>query len=203
VFAELLRQRLHGIVELSTFQVAQLEKHFELLKRWNQKLNLTSVQGIEEIVERHYCESLFLAKHLPSGTLRLADIGSGAGFPGFPVAVLRPECSVTLIDSHQRKGVFLRESSRDLPNINVIAKRAETVEDRFDWALSRAVKFSEIEEVAGLMSGCVSLLAGLERPSENCFTWNTPIQLPWGSGRFLWIGKRVSRETPPSDSCFT
>jgi 16S rRNA (guanine(527)-N(7))-methyltransferase RsmG len=190
VFAELLRQRMEGIVELSTFQVAQLEKHFELLQRWNQVLNLTSVQGMEEIVERHYCESLFLAKHLPSGILRVADIGSGAGFPGFPVAVLRPECRVSLIESHQRKSVFLRESSRDLPNIKVIAKRAETVEDRFDCAISRAVKFAEIEEAAGLMSGCILLLAGLERPAENCFTWNTPIQLPWGSGRFLWIGKQ-------------
>jgi 16S rRNA (guanine(527)-N(7))-methyltransferase RsmG len=190
VFAEVIRQRLEGIVELSTFQVAQLEKHFELLKRWNRVLNLTSVHGMEEIVERHYCESLFLAKHLPPSTLRVADVGSGAGFPGFPVAVLRPECSVTLIDSHQRKGVFLRESARDIPNVNVIAKRAETVEDRFDWAVSRAVKFSEIEEAVGLISGCVSLLAGFERPAGNCFTWNTPIQLPWGSGRFLWIGKR-------------
>jgi len=190
VFAEVIRQRLEGIVELSAFQVAQLEKHFELLKRWNRVLNLTGVHGIEEIVERHYCESLFLAKHLPSGTLRVADIGSGAGFPGFPVAVLRPDCSVALIDSHQRKGVFLREASRDLPNIKVITKRAETVEDRFDWALSRAVKFSEIEEAVGLMSGCVSLLAGLERPVESRFTWITPVQLPWGSGRFLWVGKR-------------
>jgi 16S rRNA (guanine(527)-N(7))-methyltransferase RsmG len=189
VFAELLRQHLGSIVELSTFQVTQLEKHFELLDRWNKVLNLTSVHGVEEIIQRHYCESLFLAKHLPPGILRIADIGSGAGFPGFPVAVFRPDCSVALIESHQRKSVFLRESSRDLPNIKVIAKRAETVEGGFDWAISRAVKFSEIEEAAGLISGCVSLLAGLERPAENCFTWNTPIQLPWGSGRFLWFGK--------------
>jgi 16S rRNA (guanine(527)-N(7))-methyltransferase RsmG len=190
VFAELLRERLGSTVELTDFQITELEKHFDLLKRWNQILNLTRIQGIEEIVERHYCESLFLAKHLPSGTLRIADIGSGAGFPGFPAAVLRPECRVSLIESHQRKSVFLRESSRHLPNIEVVAKRVETVEDRFDWALSRAVKFTDIEVRAAEISGNVGLLAGPEHPSQKCFTWNTPIQLPWGGARFLWMGTK-------------
>ena len=190
MFAELLRQRLERVVELSTFQIAQLESHFELLTRWNRVLNLTSVRGIEEIVERHYCESLFLAKHLPSGTLRVADIGSGAGFPGFPVAVLRPECNVTLIESHQRKSVFLREVSRHLTNIKVIAKRAESIEERFDWAISRAVKYSDISEPVSALATHFGLLAGVEPPSETCFTWNNPIRVPWGATRFLWLGKR-------------
>src|SRR2546423_8657954 len=134
----------------------QLAKHFDLLQRWNKVLNLTSVHGMEEIIERHYCESLFLAKHLPPGTLRVADIGSGAGFPGLPVAVLRPDCNVTLIESHQRKSVFLREASRDFPNVNVIAKRAESIDARFDWAVSRAVKYSDIEESASLIADQLS-----------------------------------------------
>jgi 16S rRNA (guanine(527)-N(7))-methyltransferase RsmG len=190
VFAELLRQRLGSITELSAFQVAQLETHFALLMRWNKILNLTSVQRIEEIVERHYCESLFLAKQLPSGTLRVADVGSGAGFPGFPVAVLRPDCSVTLIESHQRKSVFLREASRDLPNVNIVTQRAENINEQFDWVISRAVKYADIEESVALMAACIGLLGGPEQPSEKRFTWNTFIQLPWGSTRFLWIGKR-------------
>lgn len=189
MFAELLCQRLEGVVELSTFQVAQLEKHFDLLQRWNKVLNLTSVHGMEEIIERHYCESLFLAKHLPLATLRVADIGSGAGFPGFPVAVLRPDCDVTLIESHQRKSVFLRECSRDFPNVKVIANRVEAVREQFDWAMSRAVRYSDIEESAALMVNKIALLAGPEQPIGNRFTWNTPMQLPWGDARFLWIGK--------------
>jgi 16S rRNA (guanine527-N7)-methyltransferase len=100
MFADLLRQRLAGIVELSPGQVEALEAHYRLLLRWNRTLNLTSIRKIEEAVERHYCESLFLGTHLPQDLLRIADIGSGAGFPGFPVAVLRPDCSVTLIESH-------------------------------------------------------------------------------------------------------
>ncbi len=114
MFADLLRERLRGIVELSPGQIAALEAHYELLVRWNKTVNLTTITSLEEAVERHYCESLFLGAHLPAGNLRVVDVGSGAGFPGFPVAILRPECSVTLVESHQRKAVFLREASRKI-----------------------------------------------------------------------------------------
>jgi 16S rRNA (guanine527-N7)-methyltransferase len=83
-----------------------LRAHFELLQRWNKSLNLTRIDS----VERNYGESLFLGRHLPPGPLRICDIGSGAGFPGFPVAVLRPDCEITLIEAHQRKAVFLKEA---------------------------------------------------------------------------------------------
>jgi 16S rRNA (guanine527-N7)-methyltransferase len=137
VFRELLREKLIGIVDLSKSQITLLEAHYELLKRWNQTLNLTSIEQVSEAVERHYCESLFLGAHLPAGSLEIADIGSGGGFPGLPVAVLRPECSMTLIESHQRKAVFLKEASRSLPNVQVLARRAEDVLQRFDLVISR------------------------------------------------------------------
>src|SRR5581483_9324513 len=95
--------------------------------RWNKTLNLTRVESLEQAVERHYAESLFLAAHLPVGALRIVDVGSGPGFPGFPVAVVRGDCAVTLVESHQRKAVFLREASRPLENVEVVAKRAEDV----------------------------------------------------------------------------
>jgi 16S rRNA G527 N7-methylase RsmG len=69
-----------------------LEKHFLLLQHWNRTLNLTSLKNPEEIVERHYAESLFLGAHLPAGNLSIVDVGSGAGFPGIPVA--RPSNAV-------------------------------------------------------------------------------------------------------------
>ena len=102
MFAELLLERLGSWVPLAPEQVRVLERHYELMVRWNKVLNLTAVREVAEIVERHYCESLFLGSHLPAGALRIADVGSGAGFPGIPVAILRPECPVTLIESHQR-----------------------------------------------------------------------------------------------------
>src|SRR6266404_8786605 len=103
--------------------------------RWNKVINLTRIERIEEVIDRHYAESLFVGANLPCGSLRIADLGSGAGFPGLPIAILRPQCLVTLIESHQRKAVFLKEASRSIPNIRVLAKRAEDVQESFDWAI--------------------------------------------------------------------
>src|SRR5262249_25647948 len=117
----------------------QLESHFNLLTAWNQRLNLTRIESLEDAVKLHYCESLFLGYWLPPGALHIADVGSGAGFPGIPIAILRPECSVTLVESHQRKSVFLAEASRGLPNVRVLLSRAEEIHESFDWVVSRAV----------------------------------------------------------------
>src|SRR5579859_7963006 len=81
---------------LTDAQVATLAQHYELLLRWNLRLNLTRVSKLEEAVRFHYGESLFLAQALPSGPLRVVDVGSGAGFPGIPIAVARPENTVDL-----------------------------------------------------------------------------------------------------------
>jgi 16S rRNA (guanine527-N7)-methyltransferase len=189
MFADLVRQRLAGVVELSPGQVEALEAHYRLLLRWNRTLNLTSIRKIEEAVERHYCESLFLGTQLPQDLLRIADIGSGAGFPGFPVAVLRPDCSVTLIESHQRKAVFLREASRSLPNVRVLAKRAEDVNEQFDWAISRAVSYEDLASFLKNLAPNADLLTGGEEPPGGIgFVWQPPIPMPWGAQRFLRIG---------------
>jgi len=190
MFADLLRERLAGMVELSSGQVEALEAHYQLLLRWNRTLNLTSIKRMEEAVERHYCESLFLGTHLPPGHLRIADIGSGAGFPGFPVAVLRPDCSVTLMESHQRKAVFLREASRNLPNVRVLARRAEDIEEPFDWAISRAVSYADLAPFLKNLAPSVDLLTGGEEAPEGIgFVWQSPIPVPWGRQRFLRIGR--------------
>jgi 16S rRNA (guanine527-N7)-methyltransferase len=181
-----------GDFALTGDQEAALEAHLELLMRWNRTLNLTAIRSREEAIERHYCESLFLAARLPAGALRIADVGSGAGFPGFPVAILRPDCSVTLLESHQRKAVFLRESSRSVPNIHVLASRAEEIRETFDWAISRAVSYVDLRSFLKLLAPNVDLLSGAERPPEEMgFNWEPPVMLPWGRQRFLWTGHRV------------
>jgi len=117
------------------------------------------------------------------------DIGSGAGFPGFPVAVLRPECSVTLIESHQRKAVFLREASRNLLNVRVLARRAEDVNERFDWAISRAVSYEDLASFLKNLAPNADLLTGGEEPPGGIgFVWQPQIPMPWGAQRFLRIG---------------
>jgi 16S rRNA (guanine527-N7)-methyltransferase len=192
VFAETLAAKLAGVVELSGAQVRMLEAHYQLLLLWNRTLNLSTITGLDEAVERHYCESLFLGAHLPPGPLSIVDIGSGAGFPGFPVAVLRPDCSVTLIESHQRKSVFLREASRGVPGLRVLARRAEDAQDRFDVAVSRAVSYKDLTGTLKVLAPTADLLGGAEQPPEKMgFEWEAPVPLPWGQARFLWVGRRV------------
>ncbi len=177
----------------------ELSRHYGLLLRWNRTLNLTSIAGLEEIVVRHYCESLFLGVHLPETPVSVLDVGSGAGFPGIPVAVLRPDCPVTLAESHQRKAVFLREATRHLPAVRVAARRAEAVEQAFDWVVSRAVKWPEVLAVAQQIRAraegagpSISLLLGLDDASDATgspsFRWQPLIPLPWGQRRVLLIG---------------
>lgn len=200
LFASLLREKLAGAVSLTESQIAELEQHYELLVRWNRRMNLTSIRKPEGIVERHYCESLLLGSRFPAGSHSIADIGSGAGFPGLPVAALRPECSVSLVESHSRKCVFLRESSRRLPNVQVLERRAEDLDIGFDWLVSRAVGAERIVKVAEKLAANVGLLtseseAG-ELASRSCsFAWRDVEPLPWGDRRVVLIG-HVSRGTP-------
>jgi 16S rRNA (guanine527-N7)-methyltransferase len=185
VFPELLRKRFP---DLEIGKITLLEAHWELLRVWNQKINLTTINDLDAAVERHYAESLFLGLHLPAEALRVADIGSGPGFPGFPVAVLRPDCPVTLIESHQRKAVFLREASRKLANVRVLAKRAEDVTEEFDVVVSRAVSYQDLEGSLRRLAPKAMLLTGQEAPPESLgFVWQAPIALPGGDNRFLRV----------------
>jgi len=195
VFRDELRQRFP---DLPPEKIGLLEAHYELLLRWNKTINLTSINELGEIVERHYCESIFLSSHLAAKPVSIADIGSGAGFPGLPVAVLRPDCTVTLVESHQRKSVFLREASRKLANVRVRSARAEEITERFDVAVSRAVSCQDLDRSLDKLASFAILLSGGEVPPDSLgFVWDAPISLPWGNRRFLWIG-RVSRETTDS-----
>lgn len=144
MFQELLAREFAPYGRLSPEQLTHLADHYSLLCRWNQRMNLTRIGSLEEAIRLHYCESLFLATCLPEGPLDVADVGSGAGFPGIPMAVLRPELTMTLIESHHRKSVFLAEACRTLANVKVLAQRAEGVANRFDWIVSRAVAPDEI-----------------------------------------------------------
>jgi 16S rRNA (guanine(527)-N(7))-methyltransferase RsmG len=187
MFKELLAAEFSPYGSLSESQLHQLEDHFNHLNRWNERLNLTRIRSLEDAVRLHYCESLFLAQFLPAGSLRIVDVGSGGGFPGVPIAILRPDCEVTLVESHQRKSVFLRESSRDLKNVRVFARRAEEIDDTFDWLISRAVSPSDI---LGLnLSENVALLIG----KEDAASLDGPAdRIPWGNNRVLFHVKRRS-----------
>src|SRR5579875_3508624 len=95
-------------------EAVRLAGFLALLLRWNDRVNLTSLRNAEEMVQRHIADSVFCARDLPQGLKTLLDFGSGGGFPGIPIALLRTELSVTLAESQSRKSAFLREAVRSL-----------------------------------------------------------------------------------------
>jgi 16S rRNA (guanine527-N7)-methyltransferase len=122
----------------------RLATYLDLLVRWNARTNLTAIRNPEEIVRRHFGESLFAARHLgtgPESPSTLLDLGSGAGFPGLPIALAHPEIAVTLAESQGKKSSFLREAVRTLEakNVEVWAGRAETLPRSFHTVTLRAV----------------------------------------------------------------
>jgi 16S rRNA (guanine527-N7)-methyltransferase len=150
--AELLQPFLAPAV-LSPAQLQHISIYIDILLRWNARINLTAVRQPEDMVTRHFGESLFAARHLfpaqttwgqpakpvlsgvegsvqaeqSSAPTRLIDVGSGAGFPGLPIKIWAPHIHLTLIESTQKKATFLREATRALTlmNINVFPGRAE------------------------------------------------------------------------------
>jgi 16S rRNA (guanine527-N7)-methyltransferase len=133
--------------------------HFEFLMRWNRKVNLTAIVQPSEATRFHYLESLFATKVLRADIKRIADIGSGAGFPGLPVAIFRPDLHLTLIEKNQRKVVFLSEVVRvlDLDNVSVFAGRFEEFDASWiDCIVGRAIeRFSEnVEKLLVMANHC-------------------------------------------------
>ena len=198
-FSELLAQ----YVSVSTAEAELLEAHYGLLDKWNKKLNLTAIRNLEDAVLRHYAESVWFAQRLPEAQT-VVDVGSGGGFPGVPIAVLRPATAVTLVESHQRKGVFLSEVARVLrseaiqPIIRVQSRRIEEVLGDFDILTARAVNWTDFWAVVPRLSARVALLLGrsnvdelLQQPN---FEWSLPEKLPWGDNRYLLLGQRISSQ---------
>lgn len=182
MFRDLLIREFAPFGTLSPRQLDALEAHYRLMMRWNERMNLTRIRKLEDIVRFHYCESLFLASKLPPGPFCVADIGSGAGFPGFPLAIFRPDLQVTLIESHLRKAVFLTQASKDIENVKVLSVRAEEVKSHYDWVVSRAVVPSRVISLSlafnyGLLIGEADLTA---LPHSR-----TVFRIPWGTNRVL------------------
>ena len=147
-----LKQGLTALeIRLDSGAIGQLIDYLTLLEKWNRVYNLTAVRDPAKMVSHHLLDSLAVLPQI-EGTARLLDVGSGAGFPGMPLAIARPDCSVTLLDSSHKKAAFLRQAVAELGlgNVAVICERVETwrADPKFDLILSRA--FAELGEFAGL-----------------------------------------------------
>ena len=112
-------------IALSADQSARLRRHLALLAKWNRRLNLTSVKGMDDMVVRHLLDSLAIARFVRGHSL--LDIGSGGGFPGMPLAVINPQLEVTLLDSRGKRIEFLRYAcaALDLGGVSVVRGRVE------------------------------------------------------------------------------
>ena len=121
-------------VELSADAVARLGTYYSLLTRWNERLHLVAPCSPEEFATRHVLESLILLEHLPQGA-KIADVGSGGGLPIIPCLIARPDLEATLIESSQKKVVFLREA------LNRLGLRAGVLAQRFEDVSPPPVSF--------------------------------------------------------------
>ncbi len=190
------------ISSLSEPQLKGISTYIDILQRWNARINLTAVRDPEDVVTRHWGESLFAAQNLLTlgDALVVADVGSGAGFPGLALALFAPAARVTLIEAHQRKATFLKEAARalTLTNVNVFPGRAEDWSETADLVTLRAVeKFAEVLPAAGKLvrpGGRLALLIGNAQLTEARklagLTWSDPLTIPQSRTRVLFVGTK-------------
>jgi len=211
--AHLLEPFLGGNA-LSTDQLQNISMYIDILQRWNARVNLTAIRNPDEIVTRHFGESLFAARHLfparsaqsaaSSGkALAVVDVGSGAGFPGIPIKLWAPEISLTLIESNHKKATFLREVTRSLTltDIDVQNTRAESLSGRkFEVVTLRAVEHFEstLPIAASLLNltGRIALLIGSSQlPTAQTIVpsvaWSEPLAIPESNSRILLVGAPI------------
>lgn len=179
------------------------EDYLSLILRWNARINLTAIRDEEGILSRHFVESIACARALPAGIATLLDFGSGAGFPGIPIALFRPEIAVTLAESKGKKAAFLQEAIRILGiTAKVHSGRAETLGMQFDCVTLRAVERMElaVQAAARLVrpGGWLALMTtskeldALKEAAGVEFSWLQPIPLPGSEERLLALGARCS-----------
>ncbi len=179
--------------------------YLDLLLKWNEKINLTSIRDPETCVTRHFGESLLLIRH---ASLRgsLLDIGSGAGFPGLALKIVFPELSVTLLEPVAKKRAFLKEAARacGFTRVQVLADRIEDfsrsqVAPVFETATSRAV--GHHDEMLPFVAGCLQpggkLYLWLTRDHgpgvsklSDGIEWGSPIPIPGSERNVIWPGTK-------------
>lgn len=121
--------------------LGQFQKYLDLLLEWNEKFNLTAITKPEEIWVKHFLDSLTILEALPSNAKKIIDIGSGAGFPGLPIAIVRPDLDITLLEATGKKVKFLEVVIKELglKNVKAVKGRAEEAKGSYDAVLARAV----------------------------------------------------------------
>jgi 16S rRNA (guanine527-N7)-methyltransferase len=184
-------------------QVLQIQQYIKILLSWNEKINLTAIRDPLEILYRHICESMYGAGALAIETGRLADVGSGGGFPGVPMKIVCPGLRVFLVESNLKKAAFLAEVIRELrlTDAQVLVRRYEELGEEIaplDFVCSRALgefptflAWAHSDQIAAKQ---VILWVGARDLPEiekiRTWDWREPIQVPHSLRRFLLVGTR-------------
>ena len=198
-------------VNLAADQIAKIGAYTSLLLKWNRSISLTTVTEPAEIVRRHFGESIYVTKVLPVENCRLADVGTGAGFPGMALKISAPSVRLILIESNKRKCTFLHEVVRtlELTDVEIVPERFESVRPaqlHLDMITSRAVgEFKQLLRWAaeGLVRrGHIALWVGLEDAtkisSNAAWTWQPTAKIPDSQRRFILIGRPI--RSPETDA---
>jgi 16S rRNA (guanine527-N7)-methyltransferase len=193
-------------IEATKEQIASIQRYMSLLLAWNEKINLTAIRDPLEMLYRHFCESMYAGVAVPLRAGRLADVGSGGGFPGLALKIIRPELQVFLIESNVKKATFLAEVVRDLElaNSRVLVSRYEELGEEItpvDFVCSRALgEFDKFLNWAGserVAAGQTILWAGGRDVEEIKkilgWSWREPISIPHSLQRFLLVGTREQK----------
>jgi 16S rRNA (guanine527-N7)-methyltransferase len=191
---------------LDSKQMEQIQQYTAILLRWNAKTNLTAIQDPLEILYRHFCESMFGALVISVESCRLADVGSGGGFPGLPMKILRPELDLYLIESNIKKATFLTEVVRELglTGVRVLVSRYEELSEEvapLEVVCSRAVgEFGPFLEWASspvISAQKVALWIGAQDAESvrrlGGWDWQEPHPIPHSLRRFILVGDRKKR----------
>jgi 16S rRNA (guanine527-N7)-methyltransferase len=193
-------------IEATSEQITSIQRYMTLLLAWNDKINLTAIRDPLEMLYRHFCESMYAAVAVPLQGGRLADVGSGGGFPGLPLKIIRPELHVFLIESNVKKATFLAEAVRelDVAEARVLVSRYEELGEEItplDFVCSRALgefqKFLNWTGSAQVAAKQVILWAGGRDIEEikkiEGWSWSEPISIPHSLQRFLLVGARQEK----------
>src|SRR5438874_9879213 len=189
-------------------QVLQIQQYIKILLTWNEKVNLTAIRDPLEILHRHFCESMYAADALSLEKGRLADVGSGGGFPGLALKIIRPGLQVFLVESNIKKVTFLAEVIRELGlnGAQVLARRYEELGEEIaplDYVCTRALgefpaflEWATSEQIAAKQ---VILWIGgrdLEEIQKiRSWDWSEPIEVPHSLRRLILLGTRKSSTT--------
>src|SRR5467141_3207449 len=193
-------------IAVSDSQVLQIQQYTRILLAWNEKINLTSIRNPLEILNRHFCECMYAASTVPVKHGRLADVGSGAGFPGLPLKIIRPDLQVVLIESNVKKATFLAEVIRDLGLVDarVLVSRYEELGEEvapLDYVCSRALgdfapflEWANSERVAA--KRVILWIGARDLPQIQrirTWEWHKPILVPNSLRRLLLVGERKAQ----------